>query len=99
MYTCVLSDAVEQIGIRELRADLAASVRRAEGGERVVVTVGGRAVAQLGPLDPAGDAPTVDDLVARGLLVRARRDDRPEPAAGIPLWAGARLDRVLGDIR
>jgi prevent-host-death family protein len=87
------------MGIRELRAELAAAVRRAEAGERVVVTVGGRPVAQLGPLDPAGSEATLDDLVARGLLVRARRADRPEPAAGIPLWAGARLDRVLQEIR
>ena len=36
-------------GMRELRADLAAAVRRAEWGERIVVTVAGRPVAQLGP--------------------------------------------------
>jgi prevent-host-death family protein len=90
---------MEQVGIRELRAELAVAVRRAEAGERVVVTVGGRPVAQLGPLDPTDVQPTIDDLVARGLLVRARRGDRPPPAAGIPLWAGARLDRVLQDIR
>ena len=90
---------MEQVGVRELRADLAAALRRAEAGERVVVTVGGRPVAQLGPLDAADVRPTIDDLVARGLLVRARRTDRPEPAAQIPLWAGARLDRVLAEIR
>jgi prevent-host-death family protein len=90
---------VEQVGIRELRAELATAVRRAEAGERVVVTVGGRAVAQLGPLDPGAGSATVDDLAARGLLLRARRPDRPEPALRIPLWAGARLDRILAEIR
>ena len=39
------------VGIRELRADLASTVRRAAAGESIVVTVGGRPVARLGPLD------------------------------------------------
>jgi prevent-host-death family protein len=90
---------MEQVGARELRASLAGALRRAEAGERVVVTVGGRPVAQLGPLDPGAQGPTIDDLVDRGLLVRARRPDRPDPAARFPLWAGARLDRVLAEIR
>ena len=84
--------------MRELRGTVAAMVRRAEGGERIVVTVGGRPVAQLGPLDPGGDEPTVGDLVARGLLVPARRGDRPEPDVEVP-WAGTRLDRLLAEIR
>ena len=32
-------EAVERIGVRELRADLAALVRRAGAGERMVITV------------------------------------------------------------
>jgi prevent-host-death family protein len=95
---CTLS-RVEQVGIRQLRASLAQAVRRAAAGERVVVSVAGRAVAQLGPLDPGGDQPTLADLAARGLLVPARRADRPGPAARIPLWAGARLDKVLAEVR
>ena len=43
--------------------------------------------------------PTIDDLVARGLLVPARRDDRPPPSLTVPLWAGARLDRLLREVR
>ena len=41
------------MNVRELRANLAAAVRQAEAGQRVVITVGGRAVAQLGPLAAA----------------------------------------------
>jgi prevent-host-death family protein len=89
---------VEQVGVRELRSAVATLVRRAEAGERIVLTVGGRPVAQLGPLDPVDGEPTIDDLVARGLLVRARRDDRPEPDVEIA-WAGTRLDRLLAEIR
>lgn len=88
------------MNVRTLRAQLAQALRRAEGGERIVVTVGGRPVAQLGPVEADLDrSPTIEDLVARGLLVRARRDDRPEPALVVPLWAGARIDRLLREIR
>ncbi|MGH9137298.1 MAG: type II toxin-antitoxin system Phd/YefM family antitoxin [Acidimicrobiales bacterium] len=86
--------------MRTLRANLAQALRRAESGERIVVTVGGRPVAQLGPVEADPDrGPTIDDLVARGLLVRARRDDRPPPALTVPLWAGARIDRLLRELR
>jgi prevent-host-death family protein len=85
---------------RTLRAQLAQALRRAEAGERIVVTVGGRPVAQLGPVEAdVSGRPTIEDLVARGLLVPARRDDRPAPTLTVPLWAGARIDRLLREIR
>lgn len=85
--------------MRDLRAKAATTVRRAESGERIVVTVGGRAVAQLGPLDPVAAPPTLDDLIARGLVLAPRRHDRPPPGPPIPVWAGTRLDRLLGEQR
>ena len=85
--------------MRDLRAQAATTVRRAEGGERIVVTVDGRAVAQLGPLDPVTASPTLDDLIARGLVLAPRRHDRPPAGPPIPVWAGARLDRLLGEQR
>ena len=88
------------MNVRSLRSQLAQTLRRAESGERIVITVAGRPVAQLGPVESDLDrGPTIEDLVARGLLVAARRDDRPAPAATIPLWAGARIDRLLREIR
>ena len=89
----------EQIGIRELRANLATALRRAGQGERIVVTVDGRPVAQLGPLDPVGGDVTIDDLAVRGLVVRARRSDRPPPDVLVNLWTGTRLDRLVGEVR
>jgi prevent-host-death family protein len=41
------------IGIRELRGDLAAHIRRAAAGETTVVTVGGRPAAVIAPLAQA----------------------------------------------
>jgi prevent-host-death family protein len=89
------------VNVRELRANLAAAVRRAEAGQRIVITVGGRAVAQLSPLEPIGDErqPTIDDLAARGLVVKARRSDRPSPDTLVAVPVGTRLDRLLSEIR
>lgn len=52
---------------KELRNDVSEVLRRAEGGERIVVTVSGRPVASLGPIrdrqwvrtDDLGDLATV----------------------------------------
>jgi len=90
---------MELQGIRGLRADLAATVRRAGAGERIVITVDGRPVAQLGPLEPIDDHVTLEDLAARGQLVLARRDDRPAPEFSMPLWAGTRLDQLIREVR
>ncbi|MGH9214096.1 MAG: type II toxin-antitoxin system Phd/YefM family antitoxin [Acidimicrobiales bacterium] len=88
------------MNIRTLRGDLAAAVRRAGRGERIVVTVSGQPVAQLGPLDPGdGAAVTIADLAARGLVVGAHRGDRPDPQVIVPLPVGTRLDRLVAGIR
>lgn len=89
---------MERIGIRELRNSATAAVRRAGAGARIVITVAGRPVAQLGPLEAVGE-PTIDDLAARGLLIPARRHDRPPPELEVPMWAGSRLDRLLVEVR
>ena len=87
------------IGIRELRADLAAAVRRAGAGHRTVVTIGGRAVAQLGPVEPEQGQTVLADLFASGAVLPPRRTDAARPAAPIPVWSGVRLDRALKEVR
>ena len=52
---------MESLGIRELRANLAAAARRAGAGERVVITVDGEPVAQLGPVEPTDAELTIHD--------------------------------------
>lgn len=90
---------VEHLGTRELRAELSAAIRRASAGERIVVTLGGRPVAQLGPLEPTDAQLTLEDLASRGQLLLARRDDRPSPQFSMPLWAGTRLDQLIREVR
>ena len=90
---------MESVGVRELRNQVAALVRRAGAGERITVTVDGVPVAQLGPLEPHG-APTIDDLVATGLLDPPRRPagDALEPHP-VDLPVDVRVDDVLDGLR
>jgi antitoxin (DNA-binding transcriptional repressor) of toxin-antitoxin stability system len=88
-----------RIGARELRRDLAAQLRRAAGGQHLVVTVDGRPTATLGPvMADHGDA-TLDALVASGALVSPRRLDAIRVAAPIAVWSGVRLDRAFAEVR
>ena len=63
------------------------------------MTVDGRPVAQLGPLEPTDAQLTLEDLAARGQLTLARRDDRPTPRFSMPLWAGTRIDQLIREVR
>jgi|688.fasta_scaffold403088_1 prevent-host-death family protein len=97
-----------RLGTRELRASLAAALRRARAGERMIITESGRPVAQLGPVESSPDAAdgtprqvTMDELVARGLVVPPRRR-APETGvriAPIETYSGVRFDRVVRDLR
>ena len=84
-------------GIRELRASLAEFVRRAEAGDRTVVTAHGRPVAQLGPLD--GASPDIERLVSAGSLVAPRRIGAWRPPTPVSIWSGVRIDRALRALR
>jgi prevent-host-death family protein len=89
----------ERLGIRQLRNDVAAVVRRAGGGKRIVVTVDGRPVAQLGPLEPAGPV-TMADLEAAGLLRRPHSEHRPRADPPVLLFGtDPRPDRLLREVR
>ena len=87
-----------EIGTRELRANLAAALRQVGAGERLVITVDGRPVAQLGPVDPSG-SPTLADLAASGLVEPPRRPRPAEPPEPVDTAVDVRLDRVLAEVR
>jgi prevent-host-death family protein len=57
---------VEQIGIRELRANLGGIVRRVQGGETVEVTEHGHPVARIVPLRHRS---RYEQMVAEGRIV------------------------------
>lgn len=89
---------MERVGIRGLRNDVAAIVRRAGGGERIIVTVDGEPVAQLGPLEPTG-APTIDDLAAAGLVRLPGRSDHPAPPDPFGVPVDVRVASVITALR
>ncbi len=89
---------MESVGVRELRNEVAAVLRRAAAGERVVVTSDGRPVAQLGPLEPDG-APTLADLMAAGLVEPPATPGRPDPPEPVRLAPASSPDRVLARLR
>ena len=57
---------------RDLRNNVGEMLRRAEAGERLTVTVGGRPVAELGPLSQRRSLPGAEEL--RALLAEAPAD-------------------------
>jgi prevent-host-death family protein len=87
------------VGIRELRADLAAQVRRASTGQRVIITVDGRSVAQLGPVEPEQGQSVLADLIASGAVQAPRRTGAPRDREPVPVWSGVRIDRALRELR
>jgi prevent-host-death family protein len=92
-------DSTSSIGVRDLRADLATTLRRAAAGHRIVVRVAGRPTAIIGPLGAGATEVAAESLVAGGLVVPPRRRDGPRPVAPVPVWSGVRLDRALRDVR
>ena len=88
-----------EVGVRELRNNVAAVIRRAGSGERIVVTVDGRPVAQLGPLTPDTTGVTFDDLVAAGLVDPPARPGPPAAPADLGVPVDVRVDRLLDEVR
>jgi prevent-host-death family protein len=86
---------MEQIGIRELKQNASAVVRRVVSGETVEITDRGRPVARIVPLRYTS---TAEQLIAEGRLTRPTgklTDHAPlPPVPGRPL-----LSEALADLR
>jgi len=57
---------MQTIGVRELKANLSACLRRVKAGQRVTVTDRGRAIATLVPADPVPELEWAHAVVAKG---------------------------------
>jgi prevent-host-death family protein len=63
-----------KVSVSDLKARLSEHLRRVKGGEEVVVTERGRAVAVLSPVPPGlSEDAELDELVDAGLVRPARR--------------------------
>ncbi|MEY3806369.1 MAG: hypothetical protein RIR69_1181 [Actinomycetota bacterium] len=87
------------IGIRELRSALSGYVKRAQVGERLVITVDGVPVAQLGALTGDFTGVSMADLIARGAVLAPRRRGDLVLDDPLLLSAGTRVDRALAQVR
>lgn len=88
------------VGARELRANQAALLRRAGAGQRIVITVGGRPVAELGPIGSTErQRPSLLGLQAAGLVVAPQRGDRPSADPSVVTTSELGVDRLLRAVR
>gem|GEM_PF-593310 len=72
------ASAMRSVGIRELKQNPSAIIRRVEAGETVTVTVQGREAALLGPLD----RPLPRARYLHGLEVSRRLQGAAAPGSG-----------------
>ncbi len=86
---------MQRIGIRELRNATSRVVRRAMGGERIVITIDGVPAAQLGPLNDGTATAAVEDLITAGLLRAPQAVTSSSPAAPIPAPPGPTSTDIL----
>jgi prevent-host-death family protein len=70
---------MERVGIRELRNYASRVVARARAGERIVITVDGVPVAEIGPIRRSDERMTMDELVAAGHVIPPRDTTSPPP--------------------
>ena len=84
-----------EVGIRELRQNLSAVLRRVQAGERLVVTDRGKPVALLGPVpeDP------YERAIAEGRLIPAKRPLDLSKVKPIKLKGGMTTEQAIDYVR
>jgi prevent-host-death family protein len=82
-----------EVGVRELRNNLSHYLERVQGGEEVLVTDRGRAIARVLPL--SGER-TLDRLIASGLVMPAKQ---PKRASSRPIKAMGTVSDLVADQR
>ena len=90
---------MDKVGVRELRQNASALLRRVQAGEILEVTDRGRPVARLVPIKPMS---RWDELVATGQLIPAKYDFhhalRTLPPVKLPPGSKT-LSEILADMR
>lgn len=104
------SETEPTIGVRDLRAGLAAHLDRVEAGETIIVRRGGRSIARLCPLSELSGRPagyTLEDLARLGVVERPRITPSSDVTGGPeqsrrsapPLPVDVRVDRIVRHVR
>jgi prevent-host-death family protein len=82
-----------EVGVRELRNHLSRYLDRVRGGEEVLVTDRGRAIARVVPV---GAERVLDRLIAEGVVTAARQPKRP---AAKPIETKGTASDLVGEQR
>jgi prevent-host-death family protein len=82
-----------EVGVRELRNHLSRYLDRVRGGEEVLVTDRGRAIARVVPV---GAERILDRLIAEGVVTAARQPKRP---AAKPIKTKGTASDLVGEQR
>ncbi len=94
-----LSSTAQNVGTRDLRANLAHYLRAASNGHTIFVTLDGLPVAQLSPITQLAGETSLEALIASGLVLAPSNEDREMSTAKFELPAGLSSDRALREIR
>jgi prevent-host-death family protein len=90
---------MERIAVRELRNQASSVVRRARAGERMLITVDGVPVAEIGPVRATERAASLPELIASGAVHGPRSRTAARPPQPVPAPSGGSSSSVLRDLR
>ena len=89
---------MERVSIRQLRNDVSRIVRRANAGERLIITNNGVAVAEIRPLEEGSTERRIQELIAAGKLIAPTRTGPPRRPTPIKV-EGPSSEETLDDLR
>jgi prevent-host-death family protein len=90
---------MDRVSIRQLRNDVSRVVRRAQSGERLIITSNGVAVAELRPLERSSTEQAIADLIEAGRLNPPRSIAPPRPAQPIEFSGKRTSEQILEELR
>ena len=91
-------DGVNKIAMSVLRKELAGFLRRAKNGERMIITVDGKPIAQIGPLEPNGSL-DMDQLVTSGLVNEPTSFSSAKKPAQMSFPIDVSIETILSEMR
>jgi prevent-host-death family protein len=90
---------MDTVSVRQLRNDVSRILKRANAGERLIITSNGVAVALIGPLQQRSDKPTLEELIASGKVFPPTTRSAPPPAQPIPFDGPMTSEEILEEHR
>lgn len=90
---------MERIAVRELRNQVSRVVRRARAGERMLITVDGVPVAEIGPVRATDRGTSLPELIATGAVTGPRSRTAARPPRPVPAPSGRSSSNILSDLR